>query len=126
MVGMPVTVEAVVAALVCENNIEEQMLPYMGGNLHRVATALCTDPDSGMSSFTCYYYGRTFYGAKDTFILNEVLSANSYSRWNDGDDTNLATPDKRKDAILKHRKSIGSDGTVEHSAENLKEKLLSV
>lgn len=33
---------------------------------------------------------------------------------------------KSKDAILKHRKSIGSDGTVEHSAENLKEKLLSV
>ena len=97
---------AVVAALVCENNIEEQMLPYMGGNLHRVATALCTDPDSGMSSFTCYYYGRTFYGAKDTFILNEVLSANSYSRWNDGDDTNLATPDKRKDAILKHMRCI--------------------
>ena len=82
------------------------MLPYMGGNLHRVATALCTDPDSGMSSFTCYYYGRTFYGAKDTFILNEVLSANSYSRWNDGDDTNLATPDKRKDAILKHMRCV--------------------
>jgi len=97
---------AVVAALVCENNIEEQMLLYMVGNIHRVATALCTDPDSGMSSFTCYYYGRAFYGAKDTFILNEVLSSNANYRWNDGDSANLSTPEKRKDAILKHMRSV--------------------
>lgn len=116
--------EEIIVSLLVEHDMESLNYHLFYGNLHRIALALCADPDSGLTAFEIAYYGFVCQGAANTLVLHIPSVGHGDTLRQEKMLAHIATPDARHETAIRSIKNL-LQGLPEAERAGLMDTLLS-